>query len=164
MVGSKKLRKGVLRWDVRELARALKIPEDDVREYFTNGRRVSFIVERRIAREVFKGAQLAPRGAGFDFIDEHGGKWEVRCITQSGIYFCPSYMVGSGRHFDEEGFLRKLSELEGYVVADVVRFPEVPFWVIPSEQVREWWEAGELGSTTKISRDKMLELLASLES
>ena len=45
------------------------------------------------------------------------------------------------------------------VVSDIQRFPTVPYWVIPVEIVREWWQQKELGKTTKISRDKALELL-----
>jgi len=150
---------GVLSWDVEEIAKALKIKPEDVREYFTDGRRVSFIVERRIAREVLKGNLAPTEGAGYDIVDSQGGKWEVRSITRGGIYFCPSYMVGSGRHFEEEGFLRKLDEIKGFIIADVESFPDIPFWVIPVEQVKEWWLTGKLGTTTKISRKKALELL-----
>jgi len=157
-----KLMKGVLQWKIEEIAQALKITEDDAKEYFTNGRRASFILERRIAREVLKGRIAQSEGEGFDVFDEKDGKWEVRCITKGGIYFCPSYMVGSGRSFDEEGFLSKLSEIRGYIIADIEKFPNVPFWTITSQQVREWWEAGELGTTTKISRKKALELISSL--
>lgn len=150
---------GILSWDVHEIAKVLKIRPEDVREYFTDGRRVSFIVERRLAREVLKGKLAPTEGAGYDIIDSHGNKWEVRSITRSGIYFCPSYMVGSGRHFEEEGFLRKLNEIKGFIIADVESFPNIPFWIIPVEQVKKWWDSGKLGSTTKISRKKALELL-----
>ena len=150
---------GILSWNVHEIAMALKIRPEDVREYFTDGRRVSFIVERRLAREVLKGELAPTEGAGYDIIDSHGNKWEVRSITRSGIYFCPSYMVGSGRHFEEEGFLRKLNEIKGFIIADVESFPDIPFWIIPVEQVKEWWNSGKLGTTTKISRKKALELL-----
>jgi len=150
---------GILSWNISEIAKVLKIRPEDVREYFTDGRRVSFIVERRLAREVLRG-QLAPtEGAGYDIIDSQGGKWEVRSITRSGIYFCPSYMVGSGRHFEEEGFLTKLEEIKGFIIADVESFPEIPFWIIPVEQVIRWWNKGRLGTTTKISRSRALELL-----
>jgi hypothetical protein len=44
------------------LAKALHIGESDVREYFTDGRRVSFLLERRIAYEVIHG-RLAPAKA-----------------------------------------------------------------------------------------------------
>jgi hypothetical protein len=150
---------GVLLWNLQEIARALRIKEDDVREYFTDGRRVSFILERRIAYEVLKGRLAPSEGASYDLLDSKGGKWEVRSISSGGIYFCPSYMVGSGRSFNEEGFLSKLGEINGYIVCDVESFPEVPFWIVATEQVREWWDCHKLGTTTKISRDRALRLL-----
>ena len=102
------------------------------------------------------------RGAGFDIVDPEGERWEVRSISRGGIYFCPSYMVGSGRSFDKHGFLSKLSELKGYIIADIESFPQIPFWIIPSDQVLMWWNEGELGPTTSISRNKALELVYSL--
>ena len=151
---------GKLSWDIEEIARALKIGEKDVREYFTDGRRVSFILERRIAREILKGTLAPTEGAGFDIVDPEGGRWEVRSISKGGIYFCPSYMVGSGRRFEENGFISKLSEIKGFIIADIESFPQIPFWIISSEQVLTWWNSRELGTTTKISRQKALELLA----
>src|SRR3989338_5594083 len=44
-------KKGILTWNVEEVAKALKISVQDVREYFTDGRRVSFIIERRVSKE-----------------------------------------------------------------------------------------------------------------
>lgn len=104
---------GTLTWNIEEIAIALKISAEDVREYFTDGRRVSFILERRLAHEILKGKLSPSEGAGFDIVDSQGGKWEVRGISRGGIYFCPSYMVGSGHHFDEEGFVTELSEIKG---------------------------------------------------
>ncbi len=150
---------GNLVWDVQDIAKALKISATEVREYFTDGRRVSFLIERRIAHEVLKGSVSKSEGAGFDVIAPDGGKWEVRSISKDGIYFCPSYMVGSGRSFHEEGFHSKLSEIRGHIVADIESFPNVPFWIISSDQVLKWWDEGRLGTTTKISRKKALGLL-----
>ena len=151
---------GVLTWDVTEIARVLKVEPKDVHEYFTDGRRVSFLLERRLARDVIKGTLAPSEGAGFDLIDPSGKKWEVRSVTRGGIYFCPSYMVGSGRAFDEPGFLRKLKEIEGYIVSDVESFPNIPFWIIHRDVVLKWWQQGLLGSASKISRDRALVLLA----
>ncbi len=137
----------------------MHIGETDVREYFTDGRRVSFLLERRLAKEVLKGTLAPSEGAGFDLIDPEGRKWEVRSISRGGIYFCPSYMVGSGRSFDEPGFVAKLHEIAGYVVSDIEAFPDVPFWILPKDIVEAWWRAGQLGSTTKIARQKALALL-----
>src|ERR1051325_7104687 len=115
----------ILRWNIKEVAAALQVDVQSVREYFTDGRRVAFLIERRIARE--EGFKLAPsEGAAFDLTDPNGGKWEVRNITRGGIYFCPSYMVGSGRSFNKPGFLKKLAGVHGYIVTDIELFPDVP--------------------------------------
>ncbi len=150
---------GTFTWDVKTIARALKIKESDVRLYFTDGRRVSFLLERRLAYEVFHGELAPSEGAGYDLLDAQGDKWEARSITKDGIYFCPSYMVGSGRSFKKRGFLAKLDEIKGYIVSDIESFPDIPFWIITADQVREWWESSKLGTTTKISREKALGLL-----
>ncbi len=156
------IKKGLFKWDIKEIAKALKIKETDVRLYFTDGRRISFMLERRLAYEILKG-QLAPsEGAGYDLIDAKSGKWEVRSISKGGIYFCPSYMVGSGRSFNEEGFLKKLKEIKGYIISDIKSFPEIPFWIIPVEQVIKWWKEGKLGTTTKISRQAALNLISAI--
>jgi len=50
----------------------LKIDTGSVREYFTDGRRVAFLIERRIAHE--EGFRLASsEGAAFDLVDGAGG-------------------------------------------------------------------------------------------
>jgi len=101
------MKKGFLRWNIDELSQAMKIDPMDVKLYFRDGRKVSFILERRFAYEVIKGRLAPSEGAGYDLLDSTGGKWEVRSISKGGIYFCPSYMVGSGRKFDEPGFMAK---------------------------------------------------------
>jgi len=147
-----------LAWDIDEVAAALRIDVGSVREYFTDGRRVAFLIERRIAQE--EGFRLAAsEGAAFDLVDGNGGSWEVRNITRSGIYFCPSYMVGSGRSFDTPGFLRKLRAVSGYIVTDIEMFPTVPYWILGRDVVEEWWRGNRLGTNTKISRERALELV-----
>ena len=37
-----------MEWDVTELARAFRVREQDIQEYLTDGRRVSFIIERQV--------------------------------------------------------------------------------------------------------------------
>lgn len=148
-----------LSWDLSAVAKSLHLTQDEAIDYFTDGRRVSFILERRLCRVI--GGRLAPsEGAGFDLIDQYDCKWEVRSITKR-IYFCPSYMVGKGRFFDEDGFLRKLDEIEGYILSDVMRFPDIPVWKVSQEVVRDWYRRGELGARTSVSRARILDLLAS---
>jgi hypothetical protein len=131
-------------WDLQALSAAMSIPPQDVEAYFRDGRRVSFLLERRI-RDSFPGWKLAPsEGAGFDLLDDVGGKWEVRSVSKN-IYFCPSYMVGSGRKFAEEGFFTKLDAIGGYI--------------IPSDLIRRLYLAGKLGGTTAISRERFYSIV-----
>ena len=150
---------GKLCWDINLVAEALKISIADSIKYFTDGRKVSFLMERRIAKEVLKGHLPSSEGASYDVITPDGKKYEVRSITRGGVYFCPSYMVGSGRKFEEEGFITKLDEIEGYVLSDVTLFPNIPFWIINKNIVSSWYEEGLLGSGTKISRINALQKL-----
>lgn len=147
-------------WDQDELARAFKVTADDIKEYLTDGRRVSFIIERRLMWE-HEGWKLAPsEGAGYDLRDPEGGLWEVRSITKQGVYFNPSNQVGSGRRFAEEGFLAKLAALKGFILSDITGFPHVHVYVVPVESVIGWYRAGRLGANCKVSRDVFLNRLA----
>lgn len=140
----------ILEWDLDELAAAMHLEKDEVLMYFRDGRRISFIMERRI-RDAFPSWKLAPsEGSGFDLIDEQGKNWEARSVS-SGIYFCPSYMVGSGRKFEEKGFITKLDDVAGYVCSDIMKFPCVPVFMVPSDLIRELYYAGRLGAGTRIS-------------
>ena len=68
-------------------------------------------------------------------------------------------MVGSGRSFEETGFLRKLDEVSGYVISDITAFPKIPVWTVPAATVRSWWLSGLLGTSAKVSREKALRLV-----
>jgi hypothetical protein len=127
---------GYLAWDLAAIAPALHISSDDVLEYFTDGRRVSFILERRFAREVLGGTLARSEGAGYDLLDREERKWEVRSISRGRVYFCPSHMVGSGRSFELSGFLAKLNEIAGNILADIAAFTRLPFWTVTSKGVR----------------------------
>lgn len=147
-------------WDQEELAAAFKVTVADIHEYLTDGRRVSFIIERRLKWEN-PGWELAPsEGAGYDLSDPEGGLWEVRSVTRGGVYFNPSFQVGSGRRFEEGGFLAKLAGIKGYILSDIVTFPQVDVFVVPVEYVMKWYRDGALGANAKVSRDTFLRRLA----
>ncbi len=150
---------GWFEFNVDALANALELSEEETTVYFNDGRKVSFLIERR-HRDIMPGSTLASsEGAGYDLVDANGGLWEVRSLTGNGIYFCPSGMVGKGRKFCEDGFLAKLDDIEGYLVTDITQFPNMPYWIIPSEEVRDLWFSGTLGTTSKISYNKACQLL-----
>ena len=145
-----------LQWDEQELAHAFQVTPADVREYLTDGRRVSFIIERRLKWEN-PGWSLAPsEGAGYDLLDPQGAKWEVRSITRQGVYFNPSNQVGKGRSFNELGFQAKLKGIKGFILSDIVPFPSVDMFVVPVSNVIRWHNERKLGSNAKISRSKFL--------
>lgn len=147
-------------WDLPQLAEAMHLSEDEVVAYFTDGRRISFILERRIRDAL--GWTLAPsEGSGFDLIDEQGRNWEVRSVTR-GIYFCPSYMIGSGRKFDEPGFITKLDSIAGYVCSDIRKFPRVPVWMVPCNLIRNLYYAARLGAGTRISSASFYSVIVPL--
>ena len=149
-----------LRWDEEERARAFKVTTHDIREYLTDGRRVSFIIERRLMWEN-PGWKLAPsEGAGYDLLDPDGGMWEVRSITRQGVYFNPSNQVGSGRVFNEDRFQEKLSSINGFILSDIVGFPVVDVFVVPVDNVLRWHDRRMLGSNAKVSRERFLSVMA----
>ena len=131
-----------LEWDINKLKIALKLSEEDIKKYFTDGRRVSFLTERIIAKK-YKGNLSPSEGAGYDLIMPNKKKWEVRSLTKKGVYFCPSKMIGSGRSFEEKGFLNKLDEIEGYYICDIQKFPKVPYMTISSKIVRDHYFSGK---------------------
>lgn len=151
-----------LNWSVEELAAALRVKPKDVQEYFTDGRRVSFIIERRIVWD-HPGWRLAPsEGAGYDLIDPQGDPWEVRSITRGGVYFNPSAQVGSGRRFDEMGFQAKLAGIKGFILADIESFPSVPVYVVPVANVLRWHGRQLLGANAKVSRARFLSMISDI--
>ncbi len=137
----------------------MHLTEEDVQLYFTDGRRVSFLLERRIAYELLNGTLAPSEGAGWDVCDAQGGNGRFVVSLKGGSIFCPSYMVGSGRSFEEAGFLRKLDEASGYVISDITAFPRIPVWTVPTATVRSWWLSGRLDTSTKVSRENALRLI-----
>src|SRR5690606_28018199 len=107
-----------------------------------------------------EGWQLAPtEGSGYDLRAPDGGLWEVRSVTRGGVYFNPSAQVGSGRRFEEAGFLAKCGQIAGYILSDITKFPKVPVFVVPVENAMRWYETGMLGSGAKVSRARFYDRL-----
>ena len=82
----------------------MKIPAEDVLDYFTDGRRVAFLLERRIASQVLSVARS--EGAGYVVLDSTGRKWEVRSVSKSGIYFRPIIWLDQGGNLKRMVFYR----------------------------------------------------------
>jgi hypothetical protein len=76
---------GHLEWNLDQLQAAMHLNVEDVRAYFTDGRPVSFMLERRITREVLGGRLATSEGDDHDLVDAQGRKWEVRSVSAGGI-------------------------------------------------------------------------------
>lgn len=140
-------------FDEQKLAEAFGVTIDDIREYLTDGRRISFIIERRL-KWMHPEWCLAPsEGAGYDLLAPDGACWEVRSITFGGVYFNPSAQVGSGRVFHEGNFLKKLDGVAGFILTDITLFPSVPVFQVPVSFVRKWWSQKKLGANARVSRN-----------
>lgn len=147
-------------WDVSSLAASFGVLQDDVRAYLTDGRRASFMIERRL-RKSNPGWALAPsEGAGWDLKDPQGQKWEVRSITNNGVYFNPSNQVGSGRTFNEAGFAAKLVGLKGYILTDLCTFPVVDCYQVNIDLIQKWIADKKLGINARVGRNTFLTRLA----
>lgn len=149
----------MLKFNLQALTDAFGMEEQDVISYFNDGRKASFIIENRLVRDYTGGKRSDSEGSGWDIEDRNGNKWEVRSLTNSGVYFCPSSMVGSGRKFDEDGFLAKLDNVSGYLITDITQFPNVPVYRVSSEQVKGWYAENKLGAGTKVSYKNAIDKL-----
>jgi hypothetical protein len=147
----------MLEWNQERIAKAMMIPAEAVKRIFCDGRIASWILEYALAEKL--GLKLSRRNE-YDLRAPDRSKIEVRCLTASGVYFCPSYMVGCGRTFNQEGFYEKLTNLTHFIVCDILFFPRIPYYIITSEDVRRWHEdGGILGYRSGITRIKFQNLM-----
>jgi hypothetical protein len=144
-----------LTWNIHDLAAALGLTAGDTMEYFLDGRRIGFLLERRILKEHPAWKASPSEAAGYDLVDEAGAFWEVRSITDAkGAYFTPSGSTGKGRSFSEGAFQAKLGLVAGYLCCDVSQFPNVPVYRVPSALVRELHASNLLRKDGSLSRAK----------
>ena len=139
----------MLIWDIEEVAAALRIDVQSVRKYFTDGRRVAFLIERRIALllawltvEAPTGKLGTSRAAAFIFVPVTWSDLAGRSIPR--VSCASSWEL-------QAGWCQTLSPFRWCHVA-----------MLKLVTVETWWQAGRFRSTTKISRETMLELVQSL--
>jgi len=124
-------------WDINDVATALGISPAAARDFFLDGRRGGHLIEEVAARHT-GGVRAPSEKAPYDVIDSAGRRWEVRALTKNGVRFTPSIQTGGGREYDETRFLAKLDGVVGYYIANLTRFPDVPFYQLSSAQIRAW--------------------------
>lgn len=163
---------GYMKWNIKDLAQSMQLTVNEVNEYFRDGRRGSFLMELTLAK-VLNGT-LSRTGDSFDLTLSGTQKWEIRSLTTR-ISFANSNNKGKGRVFNEDNFLGKLDSIAGYIVTDLNNFPNVPYYKIDAEIVRNWYlnyknkkkfPKGQVSETTDKAAEipllKMRKLLSQL--
>ncbi len=139
-------------WNIGELSAALQIKESDVEKIFTDGRYVPLIIGFRLAND-HPGWKLVPNtGGGYYLIDPNERRWMARSITHRGVYFNPSNQKGEGREFNEDRFRDMLENLEGFILSDIVSFPNMNVLKVPVHNVIRWYRNKSLKPDSSISR------------
>lgn len=145
-------------WNIEALSCALDIEQEDVKDYVQHGGRVGFI-EMKVMKQL--GGKLSGEN-DYDLVDPNGLKWEIRCITKQ-ANFGPSGGVGVDRAFSESKFLKKLENVDGYILADIKDpdYLKVRCWKVSKKQVEAWWEETRLNTKASLCRNKILKMLES---
>jgi|LWDU01.1.fsa_nt_gi hypothetical protein len=150
---------GLLKWNLSKLANALQVKVSEARTYFRDGRKFSFLAEVVLAKEL--GMDKAEtEHKPYDLIDPNTNeKWEVRCMNRT-VSFAPSNMTGANRGFNIEGFMEKLDICAGYIVCDIVEFPVVPYYIVKSSTVAEWFGSQRMSRTALLTRKNFLQKMS----
>jgi hypothetical protein len=146
---------GELTWAPEEIPKALGLDPDQFLKR-ADGRTWALIAEAMMAEHVV-GGTLTPRGSPYDVLGPDGVRYEVRCLTHN-IAFSPSSCRGTGRVFDEIRFLDALDRFDYYLVVDVQQSP-LRWWRVDVDLIEEWWVAGMLGGSGRVTRGKFLKLV-----
>lgn len=154
--------KTILRLDFNKIADGMELTYDECINFFSDGRRISFLLEKRISKfEGFKKAES--ESDPFDVIDTEGKKAEVRCLTKI-INFRPSDQIGKGRKFNRDGFYNnKIKKIDYFIIADVnvedLKKGIVHIFNIPAIDVWKMYEQGELGKNAQKQRSGFLKMM-----
>jgi len=119
---------GILRFEPDYIAEGLKVPEEGVRLIFKDGRNIGSILEYRFA-SLFDYHRFGDDGPR-DLRAPSGALFEVRSVTANGGTLLPPSMYGKGRKIDMPALLARFEILNGYIFADALAFPEVPYWCV----------------------------------
>lgn len=150
---------GELHYSLEDLMRAFDFDteEETLKSFKGNVRSLAWNLEHRVNKHFIKG-ENTKGDDHVDIIGPEGERIEVRSLTNM-VYFSPSAMRGAGRKFEEEGFLKRLSECSFFVVCNMNTFPIIKVWKISSDKIKTWYENGILGSNASLSRNNFSIIL-----
>jgi len=112
------------------------IPRQALTTLFQDGRN-SHILETFL-QCYFVGFAKSGANASFDLLKLQGlEKLEVKTATKNGVHICPSGMLGSQRTYNKTEHVKRLSQIDGVIIVDITKFPEISFRAIPSGDLIE---------------------------
>jgi|TARA_B110000008_G_C16936334_1_gene550722 hypothetical protein len=100
------------------------LTDEMCKEIFKDGRAFSHFIEPWLS---IKFPLIHIKGCKqYDFVNKNDKniKYDEKTFTKRGCRYMPSNMIGQGREFDEETFIKKASELK-YIIVSNVKFPEI---------------------------------------
>ena len=98
------------------------LPESEVYELFRDGRVASKFLEHHIPKW-FPELKFVDQD-GYDHIDQHDIKYDLKGFTKRGAGYAPSNMIGAGRKIDEEKMHAHAATIN-YIFSDIIDFPKV---------------------------------------
>ena len=144
--------------DYKKVAEGLGISEDRAKRFIDDGRVVGRLGEF-ILEDKNMGERSDNEGTSWDNLTEDNSYLEVRSITTK-LSFAPSKEVGYGRTVTEEGFNKKLDDVDSFIAIDFKDDPtQLDFYKIPSEDVKRWSDEGFIGKGKAVARKKILTKL-----
>lgn len=119
------------------------LPEETIREIFLDGRAFSHFIEPWLAIHFplkhIKGCKE------YDHIglDDPETLYDAKTMTRGGCKFCPSNMLGAGRHFDSAVFIEKAKKLV-YIIVCNVDFPTIQVRFVRGEELATRYPNGSI--------------------
>lgn len=127
----------------------LGIPAANARALFDDGRMLGRLAEFIVAHEF--SAARSEEHSPFDVL-HNNKKLEVRSLIKKadrGISFAPAKEVGSGRTITEEGFQEKLSQVDGFIAAELMDNDHIRYIEVTKPDIDFFVKEGYIRNSTK---------------
>ena len=119
------------------------LPNETCIEILKDGRPFSHFIEKWIAHNY--PLIHIPGKKGYDFIDKNNQQilYDEKTFTRNGCKFCPSNMLGQGRTFNQERFIKHCEKLIFCIVSNI-NFPNIKIKFIRGVDLLKDYPCGEI--------------------
>ena len=110
------------------------VPTEPLYDLFKDGRICSALLSGHLERRFNDLTYVDEKG--YDYIHIHLNKIEKKQITNNGLKFAPSSMIGVGRKVDYSQVVKHIYDNDlTYLIADIISFPEVTVMFIKGSEL-----------------------------